>query len=249
VEIDWASEDAICAEFDLCCTLEHPCIVPMIGYRLPGKTEGPMIVSKWIPEATTLKDIFNAEEVPEWFNPTAKAIIVIGIVLAMRYAHAHGCLHRDLKPHNILIDKNHNPLLTDFGTAKIQDLELTDSRDVLASLYLAPEISEAGTITDRVDVWPFGIMLYEIVMAGTCSSSDLRRKAMCRVENGERPQIPNSVPEFVRKLIDDCWASQAEHRPAFADIYEALKKHNFLILEGVNAARVKSFAAELEGVV
>jgi hypothetical protein len=91
-------------------------------------------------------------------------------------------------------------------------------------------------------------MLYELIMAGTSSSSALRRRAMCRVENGERPQIPNSVALFVRELIDNCWATRPGHRPAFADIYETLKKQGFLILDGVNPARVKSYAAELEAV-
>jgi serine/threonine protein kinase len=227
--------------------MRHPCIVQILGYRFTTRTEGPSVAMAYI-DGVALKEVFDCEQPPDWWTPTAKAIIVVGIVLGMRYAHGRSCVHKDLKPQNIFVQKDGTPVIGDFATGKLLELELSESNDILSSLYLAPELCEDSDqeVTEKVDVWSFGIILYEIVMAGICSSGALRRRAMCRMENGERPQIPDHVVPFVRDLIDDAWSTNHEYRPSFADIYQRIKKNGFLVLEGADAQLVQKYAEEIE---
>ncbi|XVF18514.1 hypothetical protein REPUB_Repub11eG0028500 [Reevesia pubescens] len=97
--------------------------------------------------------------------------IVIGVARGIEYLH-RGCemqiLHFDIKPHNILLDENFNPKVSDFGLAKLHSvndsiISLTAARGTIG--YMAPELfyKNIGGISYKVDVYSFGMMLMEIV--------------------------------------------------------------------------------------
>ena len=98
-----------------------------------------------------------------WFDFTARATIVVGLVHCMKYVHSLGIIHRDLKLSNVLLDEEHSPLVCDFGSIRAlpSDLTLTQSPQVTV-YYAAPEFGGAA-YGSKVDVYSFGVMLYEIV--------------------------------------------------------------------------------------
>jgi hypothetical protein len=88
---------------------------------------------------------------------------------AMAHAHDNGVIHRDLKPSNVLLDKSGNPVVSDFGIAKILNFEkstLTRSGEILGTIaYLAPEQRfSSKNVNRRADVYALGSILYEMLM-------------------------------------------------------------------------------------
>ena len=96
------------------------------------------------------------------------AELLVKIARTVQFAHEHGILHRDIKPGNILLDKNGEPHLTDFGLARLieQESTITNSLDVLGTpSYMAPEqaAGHAKDLTPAADVYSLGAILYHML--------------------------------------------------------------------------------------
>ncbi|MEY2410276.1 MAG: hypothetical protein QOF48_2946 [Verrucomicrobiota bacterium] len=189
------------AEADAAARLDHPNIVPIyevgeengqhyfsmklvrggsLADRLATGTVGKAASAQSKAEAaeSTVRHIeppaISTPTIREGTNSyTAKesAQLVALIARAVHYAHQRGILHRDLKPGNILIDSNGEPLVTDFGLARRLDSnsEITRSGVVVGSpSYMAPEQSRAGpqAVTVAADVYSLGAILYELIAGG-----------------------------------------------------------------------------------
>jgi serine/threonine protein kinase len=165
-------------------------------------------------------------------------ITIVGIVLGMEFIHAKGFIHRDLKPTNILLDDDRNIKTSDFGSSRVYEADVT-MRNVGTPLYMAPEASER-VYDSKVDVYSFGLILYEIVSGtGVLSSCDPRDKMRLfrELQGGNRPEIPESVLPFTRELIEKCWSASATERPSFKEIFESLKEVKLEIISGVEPSR------------
>jgi serine/threonine protein kinase len=95
--------------------------------------------------------------------------ILIQVCAAIHHAHSHGVLHRDLKPGNIMIRANGEPVVTDFGLGKIRDAvedhSLSFDEQVIGTIeYMAPEQAKASReVDERADVWSLGAILYQML--------------------------------------------------------------------------------------
>jgi eukaryotic-like serine/threonine-protein kinase len=142
--------------------LTHPNIIPIIDY---GEEEGaPYLVMDFIPGGT-LKRKLSGNNPIEW-QEAAK--LLTPIIRALDYAHKQKIIHRDIKPSNILITESGEPMLTDFGIAKIVEIEETadltgTSMGVGTPEYMAPEQVSQKITDHRVDIYATGIILYEMV--------------------------------------------------------------------------------------
>jgi parallel beta-helix repeat protein len=100
--------------------------------------------------------------------PLCNAVrLVRGIADGLRYAHEHGFIHRDIKPHNILLDEEQRPKITDWGMSKVLATDIKKSSIAGFSLsYAAPEQvspSEFGRTDERTDIYQLGVVFYELV--------------------------------------------------------------------------------------
>ena len=118
---------------------------------------------------------------------------------AVHYAHQRGIQHRDLKPHNILIDATGRPYVGDFGLAKFADRDssLTLSTDVIGSpAYMSPEQAAGDTknLTTASDIYGLGAILYELLA-------------------GQPPFFAENVPSLLRKIVEDEPDASGLHNP------------------------------------
>jgi serine/threonine protein kinase/WD40 repeat protein/DNA-directed RNA polymerase specialized sigma24 family protein len=168
------------AEAELAAQLDHPNIVPI--YEVGEAPEGPYYAMKLVEGGTLAERMTNDECRMTNENNRARIDFVIRhstfviskVARAIHHAHQRGVLHRDLKPGNILIDKEGEPYVTDFGLAKLLrneielptlDPHLTLSGTTLGTpAYMAPE-QAAGQpgITIAADVWSLGAMLFHLL--------------------------------------------------------------------------------------
>ena len=229
--------------------LDHPCVVTLSGYALPcSLTKHRFAVFTEYVLGGSLSDaICTPGSGCPWFNSTARATIVVGLVHCMKYVHSLGIIHRDLKPNNVLLDKAHRPLVCDFGSSRAlsSDSMLTQSPQ-LAFYYAAPEFcGEDVAYDNKVDVYSFGVMLYQIVTGQLALRHLNQYQILPFILRGKRPQIPDKVLPFTRSLITRCWSGDPSERPSFSEIYSELWKHNFRIFEDVDSGAVASYAQSL----
>ncbi|KAK1312926.1 hypothetical protein QJS10_CPA07g00947 [Acorus calamus] len=129
----------------------------------------------------------------EW---SARQKIAVGAARGLRYLHEEcrvGCIvHRDMRPNNILITHDYEPLVGDFGLARWQpDGDLGVETRVIGTFgYLAPEYAQSGQITEKADVYSFGVVLVELVTG---------RKAV----DINRPKGQQCLTEWARPLLEE----------------------------------------------
>ncbi len=140
--------------------LSHPNIVEVYDV---GMSEGnPYIVMEYV-EGKTLKDIIR-EKAP--LSATFSIYVMEGVLSALIHSHKKGVIHRDIKPHNIMINKSGEVKVMDFGIARITDqgTTMTITNDIVGSVhYLSPEQASGGEITELSDVYSSGIVFYEML--------------------------------------------------------------------------------------
>jgi serine/threonine protein kinase/WD40 repeat protein len=138
---------------------------------------------------------------------------------ALHAAHEAGVVHRDVKPANILIDSNGEPVIVDFGLARGGDSEfagLTGTDDVLGTpAYMAPEMLESGpsSADRRVDVYALGVALYECLTLERPFRAEHREALFQSILHGEY-QDPRSLNPFVGEDLRVVVATAIEHQPA-----------------------------------
>ena len=139
--------------------LIHPNIVGV--YDVGQSQEMNYIVMEYV-EGTDLKDYVRQKGA---LHPIEAVRIMMQIVSAIAAAHQNRIIHRDIKPQNILIDKEGNVKITDFGIAvALSDTSLTQTNTLLGSVhYLSPEQARGGMATIQTDIYALGIVLYELL--------------------------------------------------------------------------------------
>src|SRR5437867_6746430 len=148
-------------EAEAAARLEHPCIVPI--YEV-GERDAQCYFSMKFIEGGQLDEVVKRTPMS-----IARAVELIAkVARTVHYAHEHGILHRDIKPGNILLDAKGEPLLTDFGLARLVEAESTITRtlEVMGTpSYMAPEqaAGETRKLTSATDVYGLGAVLYQLL--------------------------------------------------------------------------------------
>jgi serine/threonine protein kinase len=151
--------------------------------------------------------------------PVWKAVHLITLVVdGLRYAHEHGFIHRDIKPHNILLTEDLVPKITDWGMSKVLAAEVKKSSVAGFSLsYAAPEQvspSEFGRTDERTDIYQLGVVFYELVTG----SIPFGGESIVEVGNAILREAPTPPSEYnpdaqaVEKIILRCLEKDPKKR-------------------------------------
>ncbi len=202
-------------------TLRHENIVEVLGVNI---LPVPYVEMEFVP--SSLED--QEKPLPVW-----KAVHIFrGITEGMRYAHEHGFIHRDIKPHNILLDEDCVPKITDWGMSKVLAADVKKSSIAGFSLsYAAPEQvspSEFGRTDERTDIYQLGVVFYEMVTG----SIPFGGESIVEVGNAilrEKPIAPSEYEEdaaAVEKIILKCLEKQpADRYQSAAELLDALSRY------------------------
>src|SRR5947208_7330689 len=148
-------------EAEAAASLDHPSIVPI--YEV-GEREGACYFSMKFVEGGQLDEVVKRAPI----SIRQAAELIAKVARTVHYAHEHGILHRDIKPGNILLDTKGEPLLTDFGLARLVEAEstVTRTKEVMGTpSYMAPEqaMGNNAAVSNATDVYGLGAVLYQLL--------------------------------------------------------------------------------------
>ena len=145
------------AESQAVAMLSHPNIVSV--YDVSATDEADYIVMELI-DGITLKQYMEKKGVLNWKETLHFAI---QIAKALEHAHSRGIIHRDIKPHNVMVLKNGAVKVTDFGIAHMMSDSNTLTKEALGSVhYISPEQARGGRVDNRSDLYSLGVVMYEM---------------------------------------------------------------------------------------
>jgi serine/threonine protein kinase len=207
--------------------LNHPNIMRIIDY---GEHEGyPYLVMEYLPGGTLKKHTQSAQLIP-WEQSVE---ILIPVAEALDYAHKKNIIHRDVKPANILLNETGQPLLTDFGIAKIMEEDVTmdltgTSVGIGTPEYMAPEQGLGKPADARTDIYSLGIVFYELITGRKPYRADTPMAVMLKKATEPLPRpsafVPN-LPKKVEQFLLKALAKDPENRYAsMAEFILALEK-------------------------
>jgi serine/threonine protein kinase len=224
--------------------LNHPNVVQIYDW---GEDNGrPYIVMEWL-QGTDLKQAVEAGRLP---NLHQKLVVVLQLAKALEHIHAHGIVHRDIKPQNVILDAQGQVKLIDFGISKREDFSRTQSGVALGTpYYMAPEQLRGGRADSRVDIYSFGVLLYELVTGSKPFGGDTVAEIFQHILNDPLDlATPRraGVPEDLVGLIESCTKKDpAERIPNFglvaASIERLIEMDNRIVPVG-KAPDVRSIA-------
>lgn len=148
-------------------------------------------------------------------RPETAAQIVIRVLAALQHAHQNGVIHRDIKPQNILIDKEGTVKVTDFGIARLANTQTMrqDTETVMGSVYyFSPEQARGADVDEKSDIYSVGAMFYELLTGEVPFTGDTP-VAIAMKHLQEEPQKPSALNPAVSPALDFVVLHAMEKRP------------------------------------
>ncbi|XP_042389452.1 inactive protein kinase SELMODRAFT_444075-like isoform X1 [Zingiber officinale] len=177
-------DQEFCSEVEVLSCAQHRNVVMLIGFCVEDGRR--LLVYEYICNGSLDSHLYGRNREPlEW---ASRQKIAVGAARGLRYLHEEcrvGCIvHRDMRPNNILITHEFEPLVGDFGLARWQpNGDLGEETRVLGTFgFLAPEYAQTGQITEKADVYSFGVVLMELVTGRKAIDINRPRGQQCLIE-------------------------------------------------------------------
>ncbi|NJN96804.1 MAG: protein kinase [Anaerolineales bacterium] len=210
--------------------LRHPGIVQVYDFDIDAKHDIFYMVMEFV-QGESLAHRLVSIDAQGGRLPLAEALRLMRLITeAVAYAHNQGVIHCDLKPDNVMLNRDDQPILTDFGISKFVSGErLTSTSDILGTPhYMSPEQGTGRWKIDaRTDVYSLGVMLYELTAGQLPFSGDTSMSIMFKHINDQPPSprtINPGIPESVEQIIQKAMAKDPAWRyPSAQEMLAALE--------------------------
>jgi serine/threonine-protein kinase len=175
--------------------LSHPNIVSIYDR---GEAEGTYYIAMEYLDGRSLKELIVGRG-PAPVNVAVE--YARQILSALRFAHRHGIVHRDIKPHNVLVDREGRVKVTDFGIARAGTSQMTETGSIVGTAqYLSPEQARGGEVDQRSDLYSLGVVLYELLTGEAPFEGDTPVEIAMR-HLSTVPEPPSALrPDLPREL-------------------------------------------------
>jgi eukaryotic-like serine/threonine-protein kinase len=184
-------------------SLSHPNIVSIYDR---GDAEGQPYIAMEVIEGRTLKELIMTRGPLPLGLAIGYAKHILG---ALRFAHRHGIIHRDIKPHNVLLGAEDRVKVTDFGIARAGASQMTEVGSIMGTAqYLSPEQARGAPVAAASDLYSVGVVLYEMLTGKTPFNGDTPIEiAMKHLNEAPRPpsehrsEIPPELDQIVLRAL------------------------------------------------
>ena len=191
------------AEGQAVAMVSHPNIVSV--YDVSSQGDANYIVMELI-DGITLKQYMEKKGVLNW-KETLHFAIQIG--KALEHAHSKGIVHRDIKPHNVMVLKNGSVKVADFGIARVMSKSNTLTKEALGSVhYISPEQAKGGRVDNRSDIYSLGVVMYEMITGRPPYDGESPVAVAIQHINGGakmpstlNPNIPGGLEQIIMKAM------------------------------------------------
>ncbi|CAH1394457.1 unnamed protein product [Nezara viridula] len=228
-------------------SVEHQNLLQLLGVCM---THEMMLVTQLMPLGCLLdyvrnhKDRIGSKPLLNWCHQIARG---------MGYLEEKRLVHRDLAARNVLVQTPSCVKITDFGLAKLLDINEDQYKAAGGKMpikWLAPECIQLRTFTHKSDVWAFGVTIWELLTyGGRPYESVPAREVPELLEKGERLPQPNICTIDVYMLMIKCWMLDAESRPSFKELTDEFSKMardpgRYLVIQGDKLMRLPSYSSQ-----
>lgn len=212
-------------EVEIMTQLHHPNVVLLMGCCVEGNT---LAIVQELLEGN-LKDIVHNRDIK--LSNVQRIKFALDIAQGMAWLHnakPHQIIHRDLKLTNLLVDANWKVKVCDFGLSELLKTDFLQDHEVAvgSALWMSPEVLLGQKLTDKIDVYSYGLVLWEL-WSRVEPYQEFKtikdfREAVCYANY--RPNLKKyNIPPVMQTIISRCWAADPRERPSFVGVIEVLR--------------------------
>jgi serine/threonine protein kinase len=240
--------------------LAHPTILRVIGFSWTSSSDDLLELATEFHRSGTLETSLKNERngQPPLLNATQKSKVIFGIVAGMTFLHAHGVIHGDLHPSNILLNHQFDPVIGGFHLSHYAGSKILGELGLQAPAFMVPEYPFDDDVWDfPVDVYTFAVTLYSIFAEpdtledGTTLNQrrapGLVVKFMDKLRMGVRFVRKNEISNALWEVLESCWCSDPEARPTFQDLLVSFRGGKRYVLDGADIDAVLQYERRVDG--
>ncbi|MGB3862710.1 MAG: serine/threonine-protein kinase, partial [Candidatus Aminicenantaceae bacterium] len=184
--------------------LEHPNIITI--YEVGREDNQTFIVMQYV-DGESLKQAISAGK---RFSPVEVVDLMTCLCDALELAHQNKIVHRDIKPGNILLDKQGRPYLVDFGVARMEMSTMTQSGTIVGTpSYMSPEQIQGIRVDSRADIFSLGVIIYEMLTGKRPFEGDHITTIVYKIMNEEptniremKKDLPEGFEQVIKKALE-----------------------------------------------